>query len=373
MLSLIAIAKNEADRIVGFLEHHRDLFDEMILVDTGSTDGTGDLARQAGAKVVPFEWCDDFAAARNASLEAASGDWAFVLDIDERIAKRDFARVRKATRRSGVCYLCRQWNYYSRAEHQEWRPVSGRYPDEERGQTGYFAAEQYRLIPVRPGLRWKGRVHEDLADSIESLGLKAAMLEVPVHHYGYCEEDHNEVRNEYYARLVRRKVEEDPDDWKSSLELVYVMIQEGRALESLPLLEELNRHEGDGPILSRVRVMLSKLYAEQGRWSEAESVLERTIQQNPDWLFGWTGQVQILVAQKKWEAAEKVLRNAQRRFGEDPLLLKLECQILVNTRRIVEAIPVGRRVSELIPSMPEYAAIADKCEQLARKAGLLKT
>jgi len=192
-----------------------------------------------------------------------------------------------------------------------------------------------------------------------------------VHHYGYCEEQHNTARNEFYGRLVRRKVEENPDDWKASLELAYVLIQEGRALESLPLLEKLNRHEGDGPILSRVRVMLAKLYAEQGRWTEAETVLERTVAQNPDWIFGWTSRLQILVAQKKWEAADAVLGMAKPRFGEDPLLLKLECQILVNTRRIVEAIPVARRVGELIPSMPEYAALADKCEQLARRAGML--
>ena len=170
---------------------------------------------------------------------------------------------------------------------------------------------------------------------------------------------------------MRRKVEENPDDWKASLELAYVLIQEGRALESLPLLEKLDRHEGDGPILSRVRVMLAKLYAEQGRWTEAGTTLERTIQQNPDWIFGWTSLAQVLVTQKKWEAADQIVVEANRRFGEDPLLLKLECQILVNTRRIVEAIPVARRVSELIPSMPEYAALADKCEKLARKAGML--
>ncbi len=373
MLSLIAIAKNEAAEITAFLEHHRDLFDEMVLVDTGSTDDTVALAEAAGARVLHHEWDDDFAAARNASLAAATGDWAFVLDIDERIARSDFSTLREATLGSrDHCYLCAQWNYYNRQEHQEWQPVSGRYPDEERGQTGFFAAEQYRLLPVRDGLYWEGRVHEDLAPSMERLGLTAALLEVPVHHYGYVgSKEHNDARNEFYGRLVRRKVQENPDDWKARLELAYILIQEGRARESIPWLEELHAHQGDGPILSRVRVMLAKLYAEDDRIDEALQVMQRTTRENPDWLFGWTGRLQLMLSQKDYSAAEPVLNEAKRRFGEDPLLLKIECQILVNTRRIVEAIPVGRRVTELIPSLPEYALIADKCEALARKAGML--
>jgi glycosyltransferase involved in cell wall biosynthesis len=63
------------------------MVDEMIIVDTGSTDTTRDIAEVFGAKVFDFEWNDDFAAARNHSLEKASGDWILVMDADEVIAK----------------------------------------------------------------------------------------------------------------------------------------------------------------------------------------------------------------------------------------------------------------------------------------------
>ena len=372
MLSLIAIAKNEAPGIQAFLRHHEDLFDEMIVVDTGSTDDTVQLAKAGGARVLDFEWRDDFAAARNAALRAATGDWAFVLDIDERIARRDFDRVRAAARDGNCCYMCRQWNYYDRAEHQEWQPVSGRYPEEERGRTGFFAAEQYRLLPVRPDLSWQGCVHEDLSASIEKLGLAVRFLETPVHHYGYVTSaEANRNRNEFYGRLVRKKVAENPDDWKASLELAYTLIQEGRARECLPILEKLNDHEGDGPIINRVRVMLAKLYAEDGRVTEALGVLERAVAECPEWIFGWTSWIGLLLAEKRYDEAEATLNRAKAGFPETPLLLRQECQLLVNTRRIVEAIPVGRRVTELIPSMPQYAQIADKCEDLAQRAGLL--
>ncbi len=372
MLSLIAIAKNESSGIQEYLNHHRDLFDEMIVVDTGSTDGTADLARNAGAHVIDFAWIDDFAAARNVSLRAATGDWVFWVDIDERIARQDFEKIRALVQGEKCCYMCQQLNYYNKAEHQEWQPVSGRYPLEEKGYSGFFAAEQHRLFPVHPDIHWQGCVHEDLSASINQRGWPVRRIDIPIHHYGYViSEEVNRGRNEFYGRLVRKKVAENPDDWKANLELVYILIQEGRARESMPILEKLNKQAGGGLIISRVRVMLAKLYAEDDRVPEAIEILELNVKECPDWIFGWTSWINLLLAEKQYPAAEEALKSAKSRFPENPQLLRHECQLLVNTRRIVEAIPVGRRVTELIPSMPEYAQLADKCEVLAHRAGLL--
>src|SRR5262252_4050456 len=84
-LALCVIAKNEERFIRECLESARDFVDEMIVVDTGSTDRTREIARECGARVEEFVWCDDFAAARNASIDAATTDWILVLDADERL------------------------------------------------------------------------------------------------------------------------------------------------------------------------------------------------------------------------------------------------------------------------------------------------
>lgn len=84
-LSLCMIVKDEKKNLPRCLESAKPYVDEMIVVDTGSQDGTPEIAMQYGAKVDYFKWCEDFAAARNFSLSLASGDWILVLDADEEL------------------------------------------------------------------------------------------------------------------------------------------------------------------------------------------------------------------------------------------------------------------------------------------------
>src|SRR5205085_8623718 len=81
------IVKNEEKYLRGCLESVQGAVDEIVVVDTGSTDSTIAIAEEFGAKVVHFAWTDDFSAARNVSLDHATGDWAFWLDADERLGK----------------------------------------------------------------------------------------------------------------------------------------------------------------------------------------------------------------------------------------------------------------------------------------------
>ncbi len=375
MLSLIAIAKNEAAGMADFLRHHQDLFDELIVIDTGSTDQTATIATDNGAKVFDFTWCDDFSAARNFSLEKASQKWALCLDIDEFIAQSDFERLRQLIQKlqdQPTCFMLPQWNYYDDARHQEWQPVRGQYPEFEKNHEGFFVAQQYRLFPTDCGLNWQGRVHEDMSPSLKTAKVPSKFLDIPIHHYGYVKSDeHNRDRNDMYGRLVRKKVEDAPDNWSANLELAYILVQEGQGRQAIPVLEKLNKIGKAGPVLSRAQAMLAKLYVADDRPDEAIAVLHQTVTQNPNWLFGWTDLIKLLIDGQHWEQAESAISVTSESFVDEPLLMKLECQLMIKTRRIVEAIPLARRISQLVPGMQEYARIADQCEALARKEGLL--
>jgi tetratricopeptide (TPR) repeat protein len=84
-LSLCMIVRDEAGNLADCLDSVVGFVDELVILDTGSTDRTVEIALEYGAKVPRFVWCDDFSLARNASLQYVTGDWVLVLDADERL------------------------------------------------------------------------------------------------------------------------------------------------------------------------------------------------------------------------------------------------------------------------------------------------
>lgn len=94
-IALSMIVRNERTNLEACIGPIRELLDEIVVVDTGSTDETVSIATKLGAHVHPFPWCDSFAAARNAALDHATADWVFILDADERIMPSQVGRLRE--------------------------------------------------------------------------------------------------------------------------------------------------------------------------------------------------------------------------------------------------------------------------------------
>lgn len=95
-ICLSLIVKNEAHQIDRCLNSVRDCVDEILVLDTGSTDDTVERARSHGARVAFFDWCSDFAAARNAALAQIESDWVLVLDADEWLLPEAIEPIREA-------------------------------------------------------------------------------------------------------------------------------------------------------------------------------------------------------------------------------------------------------------------------------------
>lgn len=87
LISLCMIVKNEGDSLSQCLKSVRGVVDEIIIVDTGSTDASVQIALSFGAKIIQHPWSGDFAAARNAGLQQAHGQWILVLDGDEELSE----------------------------------------------------------------------------------------------------------------------------------------------------------------------------------------------------------------------------------------------------------------------------------------------
>ncbi|MDP4099416.1 glycosyltransferase [Paenibacillus sp. P96] len=202
ILSLCMIVKNEEKWLPQCLESIKDVVDEIIIVDTGSTDRTKEIASEYGAVIFDYEWNDSFADARNYGLEQAKGEWILWLDADEQVDPEEREHLRDVLSHP-ECYFGRikVVNYY------------GTYPiSYDRSHI----MNQYRLFRNDPKLRFTGAIHEQL--NIESLDLTASsVLKLPavLHHHGYLEDAVTEKgKKERNLRLLEKELEnEDHDPW----------------------------------------------------------------------------------------------------------------------------------------------------------------
>lgn len=204
------IVRDEAAMLPGLLASVAGLWDELVVADTGSTDGTADLLAAAGARMVAHAWQDDFAAARNASLAAATGRWILVLDADERVTPGLAAEIHKllADPDAGAATLV----------------MRNEMPGGHRRD-----ADLLRLFRNDPEIRYRHRIHEDPSASVrdflarENLALRR--LTGVVHHLGYVREV-AAARNkkERDVSLLKALVEENPSDlysWYKLLEAAH--------------------------------------------------------------------------------------------------------------------------------------------------------
>ena len=187
-LSLCMIVKNEQPNLVRCLSSVKAAVDEIIVVDTGSTDRTKEIATVFGAKVFDAPWNDDFAEARNTALSKATGDWIFVLDADEAVSPADCLKLKGLLKHAGkrkdsAGWLVTTRNYSPDMNLEGWTANDGSYGSEEAA-SGWFPSVKVRLFRNDPRIRYEGAVHEMVEPSMKREGLTWRSCDVIVHHYG---------------------------------------------------------------------------------------------------------------------------------------------------------------------------------------------
>lgn len=224
LLTIGMIVKNEEHYLPRCLEALRPLREalpcELIITDTGSTDRTPEIAAQYADELRHFQWCDDYAAARNTTLENISGKWYMYLDADE-ILDPDVSDVIDFFKGP----LCKKFqaaalrfiNYDSQS-----KPAGSFYPT--------------RIIKRVPDLRFEGAVHEHLISDVRD----GYALQTVVRHYGYMGELAR-VKMLRYRPMMLAELEKDPDDPRMLRQLVdgYDPHYPDEAVERRKLLERL--------------------------------------------------------------------------------------------------------------------------------------
>lgn len=300
-ISLCMIVKNEEDCIASCLQSVQSAVDEIIVLDTGSTDKTVEIALKAGAAVHFREWQGDFAAARNASIQLASGEWILVLDADETLAEGHGSLLRQivATSPDADGFFVRIVNYFgTEAQH-----------------TGSSVSSALRLFRNKPAYRYDGRIHEQIVQPILTANPEARLLysAIQLNHGGYLPEVVK--KKDKVQRNMSLLIQELEHTDNESFHRYNLGVEYMRAGEYLLAREQfqLSRtvHDWRKTSFGHV-VVLREVNCLQalGRWEEAVKLCQSAaadLSQFPD-LFFTLGKIHYQLRQ--WEQAEAAFRTA---------------------------------------------------------------
>jgi tetratricopeptide (TPR) repeat protein len=169
------IVRDAARTLRPCLESIRPWVDEMVIVDTGSTDETPQIVEEVGGRLYHFPWCDDFSAARNESLRHARGEWIFWMDADDTIPPECGRPLRalagRAVEPSVLGYVMQVH-------------CPGGNGDTGGPECDVTVVDHVKLVRNRPDLRFEGRIHEQLLPAIRRAGGTVAWTELYVVHSG---------------------------------------------------------------------------------------------------------------------------------------------------------------------------------------------
>ena len=301
-LSLCMIVRDSAGTLRPGLESIRPWVDEMVIVDTGSTDETPRIVEEFGGRLFHFPWCDDFSAARNESLRLARGDWIFWMDSDDTIppecGRQLRALIDRAVEPDVLGYVM-----------QVHCPGGGTDGDSESDVT---VVDHVKLIRNRPDLRFEGRIHEQVLPAIRRAGGTVAWTELYVVHSG-----------------------SDPSP----------EAQDRKRRRDLHLLHLELREQPEHPF---TLFNLGMTYADAGRFEEAAEFLRRSIRHsNPDESHLRKAYALLVYAEMRLgrrEAALETCRRGRELFPADAELRFREGVLLHELGRLEEAVQSYRAV-----------------------------
>jgi glycosyltransferase involved in cell wall biosynthesis len=266
-VSLCMIVKNEESRLAHCLGSVADFVNEIVIVDTGSTDRTKEIAVQFGAKVADIPWKDSFAAARNASIDRASGEWIFWMDADDYLDVQNREKLRSLFR-----------SLTNSTDAYMMRIVS----EEASGAAGKMV-DHVRLFRNHPRIRWEYRVHEQILRAVTEAGGREQWTDIVIRHTGYRDRVACHLKHERNLRLLHLEAKDRPDDPFTLFNLGWTYQVVARYTEAVAHLERGISMVRPGVSFARkMYAVLVNAYRRLGRPGDALAWSHRGLVKYPD-------------------------------------------------------------------------------------------
>jgi len=320
-LSLCMIVRNNETTIRPCLESIRPWVDEMIVVDTGSTDSTPQICEELGAKVFHWPWRDSFSAARNESISHATGEWIFWMDSDDTIPEHCGQNLRELPGRQHPKNLLG-------FVMQVHCPGPG-----GLARDDMTVVDHVKLFRNRPDLRFEFRMHEQILPAIRGAGGEVGFTDIYVVHSGA---DHS------------------PEGYKRKL------------IRDFHLLNLDLQERPDHPF---VLFNLGMTYADSGQHDEAAYYLKRSVEvsqpEESQVRKAYALLVSVLYQQSRYDEALSVCATARRLYSDDKELLFRQAMLQHQLGQLQEAVasyqkvitdPVARHFSSVDAGLSGFKA-----------------
>ncbi|MBZ0267390.1 tetratricopeptide repeat protein [bacterium] len=266
-LTVCMIVRDECENLERVLPAVVGNADDIVVVDTGSTDGTPDVVRRFGARLFERPWDDDFAAARNHGLEEVRTSHVLWLDADDRIDGEGLRQVREKIRETpdrGLLLLLVNSSGDASTVSSCW---------------------QLRVFPSRPEHRFTGRIHEQVQESLNRTGTKTDRLDVTITHTGYQRSEDVLRKSRRNLEMLRREINEGKDDINVLYHFVKAASRCGELDEAARVSRRCVENAPPGTpeeIIQAVALQWSRLELQRGNHDAAREVLDGAIERRPD-------------------------------------------------------------------------------------------
>jgi glycosyltransferase involved in cell wall biosynthesis len=266
--SLCMIVRNEERHLPDCLASVRDTFDDAVVVDTGSTDGTRQVAQRFGARVFDFPWVDSFAAARNECLRHARHKWILWLDADDRIDDENRGRLKQLLHALG--------------EERDAYALKVRSALDATA-TAFRLLDQVRVFRNLPEIRWDYRIHEQILPAVNRAGGGVRWADVVIDHVGYQDAGARKSKLERNLRLLEMDFAERPKDAFTLFNFGWTLLDLGRTEEaSTHLREALSQTSPTSSTLRKLYHLIAVAERGLSRADKALAICREALGKFPD-------------------------------------------------------------------------------------------
>ncbi|OLO37192.1 hypothetical protein BTR23_13770 [Alkalihalophilus pseudofirmus] len=289
LISLCMIVKDEEESIEGCLKSVSGIVDEIIVVDTGSSDNTVSIAKENGAKVYYKEWKNSFSEARNESLKHANGKWILCLDADEQLDKKAGQQLRellKTTRYDVLTFP--MLNYYGASVSSDQCVSLGK----------------IKCFRNKLSLKYVTDIHEQL-DLSEVDAEQEGEVDIPIHHYGYLDQYvKGKKKTERNLQLVKQQLEKEDNGWMRYY-LAAEYYQQKKYIEALKeldtaLFQYLKKGLKPPAYIYRLKYTI---LVERKQWKFVREGIEKVLMLYPDYVDLWFYKGMALYNEKEYDEA----------------------------------------------------------------------